>query len=66
MAVRRPGCTFCRREASTISSIKDKLDAKGVKLIGVVHESLGVEEFKPYFKGDLFLDTEVFYKKIFF
>ena len=58
MAVRRPGCTFCRREASTISGITEKLNAKGVRLIGVVHESLGVDEFRPYLKGDLYLDVE--------
>lgn len=59
MVIRRPGCSFCRREAINISGLSDKLNAKGVRLIGVLHEFLGAEEFKPYFKGDLYLDLEV-------
>lgn len=54
--IRRPGCMFCRREASYLSAMKDKLDAKNVQLIGVVHETKGVEEFKPYLKGHVFFD----------
>ncbi|KAI6228902.1 Selenoprotein U [Aphelenchoides fujianensis] len=73
-AIRRPGCMFCRRqvppcfpnpihsfdcsEAEQLSSLKGKLDSKGVRLVGVVHETLGVEEFKPYLKGDVFFDPE--------
>ena len=61
MAARRPGCTFCRKEASELSSIKDKLDAAGVQLIAVVHEYQGADQFKPFLKGDLYFDTEVCY-----
>jgi thiol-disulfide isomerase/thioredoxin len=57
--IRRPGCMFCRREASQLSALKDKLDAKNVRLVGVVHETLGVEEFKPYLGGDVYFDQEV-------
>jgi peroxiredoxin len=57
--IRRPGCMFCRREAIYLSAMKDKLDAKNVRLIGVVHETKGVEEFKPYLAGDTFFDPEV-------
>ena len=59
MAVRRPGCGFCRHEAKDLSSIKDKLDAAGVKLVGVVHETHGVNEFKPFLKGDIYYDIDV-------
>uniref|UniRef100_A0AC34R457 Peroxiredoxin-like 2 activated in M-CSF stimulated monocytes n=1 Tax=Panagrolaimus sp. JU765 TaxID=591449 RepID=A0AC34R457_9BILA len=58
MAVRRPGCTFCRKEASELTQIKDKLDAAGVRLMGVVHEYQGVDQFKPFLKGDVYYDTE--------
>lgn len=30
----------------------------GVPLVGILHETLGAEEFKSFFKGDLFLDEE--------
>ena len=42
-----------------LSSLTPELDHKGVPLIGVVHETIGVEEFKPYFKGDIYLDEKV-------
>uniref|UniRef100_A0A914D3R7 Peroxiredoxin-like 2A n=1 Tax=Acrobeloides nanus TaxID=290746 RepID=A0A914D3R7_9BILA len=58
MAVRRPGCAFCRKEAKELSSIKDQLDKAGVRLLGVVHETKGVNEFKPYLAGDVYYDSE--------
>uniref|UniRef100_A0A7E4VIQ2 Peroxiredoxin-like 2A n=1 Tax=Panagrellus redivivus TaxID=6233 RepID=A0A7E4VIQ2_PANRE len=58
MAVRRPGCTFCRKEAKDLSQIKDKLDAAGVQLVGVVHETKGVDDFKPFLAGDVYFDSE--------
>lgn len=61
MAVRRPGCTFCRKEATELSQIKDKLDAAGVRFMGVVHEYQGVDQFKPFLKGDVYYDTQVGY-----
>lgn len=57
--IRRPGCLFCRREASQLSDMKAKFDQKRVKMIAIVHETKGVEEFKPYFKGDVYFDPEV-------
>ncbi|OWF37831.1 hypothetical protein KP79_PYT06030 [Mizuhopecten yessoensis] len=45
-------------EALGLSSLLDDLNAHGVKLYGVVHQTLGVEEFKPFFKGQIFLDNE--------
>ncbi|CAJ0586830.1 unnamed protein product, partial [Mesorhabditis spiculigera] len=58
MAVRRPGCLLCRREAAHLSELKSLLDEKKIALIGVVHETKGVNEFKPYFKGDIYFDEE--------
>lgn len=49
---------MCREEATKLSSLKSELDQKGVPLIGVVHENKGVEEFKPYLKGELYLDPQ--------
>lgn len=45
--------------------MKDKLDAKNVQLVGVVHETKGAEEFKPYLKGDLYFDPEVSFLLLF-
>ncbi|XP_073430909.1 peroxiredoxin-like 2A [Dendrobates tinctorius] len=60
MAVRRPGCFLCREEASEISQLKPELDKLGIPLYGVVKEKIGTEidDFQPYFKGDLFLDIK--------
>ncbi|XP_063814839.1 peroxiredoxin-like 2A [Pseudophryne corroboree] len=60
MAVRRPGCFLCREEASGLSSLRPELDQLGVPLYGVVKENIGteVEDFQPYFKGELFLDEK--------
>ena len=33
--------------------------AHGVGLHAVVHETLGAEEFKPFFKGDVYYDPKV-------
>lgn len=41
-----------------LSSLKAELDQRGIPLIGVVHETMGVEEFKPFFKGDIYLDDQ--------
>ncbi|XP_003466137.1 peroxiredoxin-like 2A [Cavia porcellus] len=60
MAVRRPGCFLCREEAADLSSLKPQLDALGVPLYAVVKEQVGteVEDFQPYFKGEIFLDAQ--------
>ncbi|PIO75835.1 hypothetical protein TELCIR_02102 [Teladorsagia circumcincta] len=58
MAVRRPGCMFCRKEAAALSSLEPELKAAGIDLVAVVHETKGVNEFKPYFKGDIYYDKE--------
>uniref|UniRef100_A0A915MS72 Peroxiredoxin-like 2A n=1 Tax=Meloidogyne javanica TaxID=6303 RepID=A0A915MS72_MELJA len=60
MAVRRPGCSFCRKEASQICSLSKQLEEKGVKVIGVVHETLGVEDFRPFLgcSDALYFDPE--------
>lgn len=53
---------MCREEALGLSSLKPQLDAHGVSLHAVVKETLGVEDFRPFFKGDVYLDPDkVFY-----
>ncbi len=42
-----------------MSKLKEELDQAGVALYGVVHETRGVDAFKPYLKGDVYLDVEV-------
>lgn len=49
---------MCREEALGLTSILDDISAHGVKLYGVVHQTLGVEEFQTFFKGEVFLDRE--------
>lgn len=60
MAVRRPGCFLCRAEAADLMSLKPKLDELGVPLYAVVKEKVKreVEDFQPYFKGEIFLDEK--------
>ncbi|CAD5224935.1 unnamed protein product [Bursaphelenchus okinawaensis] len=56
--IRRPGCQLCRHEAQQLSNLKDKLDKKGVQLVGVVHEFKGVDEFQPYLNGPVYYDDQ--------
>lgn len=58
--VRRPGCPLCREHALDLSNKHPEFAAKGVRLVGVVHEKLGVEEFASgFFKnGEIYFDEE--------
>ena len=47
------------QEAAGLSSLKADLNQLNVPLYGIVHEELGVDEFRSYLKGELLLDTEV-------
>lgn len=49
------------QEAAELSSLKPQLDQLGVPLYAVVKEDVGTEiqNFKPYFKGEIFLDEKV-------
>lgn len=51
---------MCREEAAELSSLRPQLDQLGVPLYAVVKENLGaeVENFQPYFKGEIFLDEK--------
>jgi len=46
--------------------LKPELDALNIRLLAVVHEAKGTDEFRrDYFKGDIFLDTKKdFFSKI--
>lgn len=53
---------MCREEAQSLSSLLPDMEARGVRLYGVVHETLGAEDFKTFFKGEVFYDPKhVFY-----
>lgn len=62
--LRRFGCQICRWMASEISKLEPELRAKGVGLVGVGPEELGLQEFKDggFFKGAIFVDEK---KKIY-
>ncbi|EKX54757.1 hypothetical protein GUITHDRAFT_149853 [Guillardia theta CCMP2712] len=47
--IRRMGCPLCREEALSLSGLKPKLDARGIRLIGIAGEHLGHEEFRKDF-----------------
>lgn len=49
------------QEAAELSSLKPQLDKLGVPLYAVVKEDVGteVQNFRPYFKGEIFLDEKV-------
>lgn len=50
---------FAFAPALDLSEKQAEFAAKGVKLIGVVHEKLGVEEFSTFFKnGEIYFDEE--------
>lgn len=57
--VTEPSCL--PQEAADLMSLKPKLDELGVPLYAVVKEKVKreVEDFQPYFKGEIFLDEKV-------
>jgi len=57
---------LCREEAAELFSLKPELDKLGIRLVGVVHEEKGTDEFRDnYFKTNIFLDEKKdFFTKI--
>ena len=49
----------CLQEAEGLASLLPEMEAHGVRLHAVVHETLGAEEFKPFIKGEVYWDIEV-------
>ena len=49
---------MCREEAAKLTSLEPKFSERNFSLYAVVHEDLGVEEFRSFFKGEIFLDKE--------
>ncbi|WAQ96974.1 PXL2A-like protein [Mya arenaria] len=45
-------------EAEGLSSLLPEMEARGVRLHAVVHEAFGADDFKPFIKGDVYLDLE--------
>lgn len=41
-----------------LSELAPELSALKIPLIGVLHETLGAEEFRDFFRGDLYLDLD--------
>jgi len=64
--VRRPGCTFCREEASRLEDQRAKIEGYGVRMVAVVKEPLGAAEFAEKFtRSPVYLDTDMgFYKAL--
>ncbi|GMT20071.1 hypothetical protein PFISCL1PPCAC_11368, partial [Pristionchus fissidentatus] len=58
VAVRRPLCILCRREAAHISTLKPLLNEAGIRLVAVTYQTKGVNRFKNDFDGDVYLDTK--------
>ncbi|EUB63581.1 hypothetical protein EGR_01663 [Echinococcus granulosus] len=58
--LRRFGCAFCRLHALELSRFQSAFQAKGVRLIGIGHDTEGVEEFREgqFFSGELYLDEK--------
>lgn len=50
-------CVF--KEGSKLSSLKPEFEKYKFNLYAVAHEEFGVDGFKPYFKGEVFLDLDV-------
>jgi len=40
-----------------LSKLAPELSRAGVPLLAVLHETIGAEEFQPFFSGPLYLDT---------
>ncbi len=55
-------CPHWLQEAAALSSLKPQLDELGVPLYAVVKEDVGteVQNFRPYFNGEIFVDHKVF------
>lgn len=49
---------MCREEAAELSSLMPQFEAHGFDLFGIVHENRGVEAFRAFFKGPIYLDAE--------
>lgn len=60
--IRRPGCVLCREEAQELQKNKPKLDALGVKLVGIVKEwdEAEIKDFQTKFwsSSDLYFDEK--------
>lgn len=54
-------CAHILQEASELSSLKPQLEELGVPLYSVVKEDIGIEiqNFRPYFNGEIFMDEKV-------
>ncbi|KAF9583970.1 hypothetical protein BGW38_007972 [Lunasporangiospora selenospora] len=66
IAIRRPGCQFCREEAVIFHEIRETLESMGISMVCIVHEKVGADIFQQEFwKGKVYLDQDKgFYKAL--
>ncbi|KAF9972412.1 hypothetical protein BGZ73_004454 [Actinomortierella ambigua] len=65
IVIRRPGCQFCREEATALNSHRDIFEkTMGMRMVCIVREKLGADLFQSEaWKGEVFFDPEAaFYK----
>jgi len=56
---------LCREDAAEIAALKPQLDELNIKLVGIVHEAFGTDEFRQFWKHELYLDdTRSFFLRI--
>ena len=53
---------MCREEAVQLSKLEPTLSKLNISLIAILHEEDGHEDFKPFFKGNMYFDSS----KVFF
>ncbi|KAF8935083.1 hypothetical protein BGZ47_010072 [Haplosporangium gracile] len=67
IAIRRPGCQFCREEARIFDAQRQTIeDDMGIKMVCIVHEKEGADEFqKEFWHGKVYHDqAKNFYKAL--
>ncbi|KAG0226842.1 hypothetical protein BGW42_003324 [Actinomortierella wolfii] len=65
VVIRRPGCQFCREEATALNSHREIFEnTLGMRMVCIVREKLGADLFQSVaWKGEVFFDPEsAFYK----
>ncbi|KAG0268457.1 hypothetical protein DFQ27_006685 [Actinomortierella ambigua] len=67
VVIRRPGCQFCREEATALSSHRDIIESTmGMRMVCIVREKLGADLFQSEaWKRQVYFDPEgAFYKAL--
>ncbi|KAL2918865.1 hypothetical protein HK105_201699 [Polyrhizophydium stewartii] len=65
LVIRRPRCVLCREQAGELAKFKATIERCGVRMVGVLKEELGADEFKAFWPAPLFVDDDKeFYKLV--